>query len=74
MARLTTKEAAEYLRCSQSLLNNLRVSGGGPPYSKRTGKVLYDTEDIDKWWVAGKQRSTSERPRRKRGRPPAAAH
>ena len=68
MTRLTVKEAAEYLVCSVSTLNKLRVRGGGPPYNKRTGKVLYDTADLDRWWSEGKQRSTSERPKR-RGRP-----
>jgi len=30
-------------------LNKLRVRGGGPPYSKRIGKVLYDAADLDRW-------------------------
>jgi excisionase family DNA binding protein len=69
MTRLTVKEAAVYLSCSVSTLNKLRVRGGGPPFSKRTGKVLYDAANLDRWWSEGKQRSTSERPKR-RGRPP----
>jgi hypothetical protein len=47
MVRLTVKEAAEYLRCSASLLHHLRSKGGGPPYSKRSGKVLYDIVDLE---------------------------
>lgn len=72
MALLNVKEAAGYLRCSPGHLNNLRVEGGGPPYTKKTGRVLYDTADLDRWLSDGKQRSTSERPR-KRGRPRADA-
>jgi hypothetical protein len=72
MTLLNVKEAAKYLHCSPGHLNNLRVQGGGPPYTKKTGRVLYDTADLDRWLSDGKQRSTSERPR-KRGRPRADA-
>jgi hypothetical protein len=72
MARLNVKEAAEYLRCSSGHLNNLRVQGGGPPYTKKTGRILYETADLDRWLSDGRQRSTSDRPR-KRGRPSANA-
>jgi hypothetical protein len=72
MARLNVKEAAEYLRCSPGHLANLRVEGGGPPYTKKTGRVLYDIADLDRWLSDGKQRSTSDRPRTRR-RPRADA-
>jgi hypothetical protein len=72
MTLLNVKEAAKYLHCSPGHLSNLRVQGGGPPYTKKTGRVLYDMADLDRWLSEGKQQSTSDRPR-KRGRPRADA-
>jgi excisionase family DNA binding protein len=57
---LTVKEAADCLRLSASTLNRLRVSGGGPRYTKLAGKVLYDAADLDDWIEDGKRGSTSE--------------
>jgi hypothetical protein len=59
--RLRTPEAARYCGVSASLLNRLRVTGGGPAYSKISSIVCYDPDDLD-LWLASKQRySTSER-------------
>jgi hypothetical protein len=73
MVRLTVPEAAQYVRCHRNTLAKLRVYGGGPVYSKSFGRILYDTTDLDRWLDAGKRTSTSDRPRRRRGRPRRAA-
>ncbi len=57
----TVKEAAAYLRCGVSTLNKLRVSGGGPRYTKLSARVLYDMSDLDQWVDDNKRGSTSER-------------
>lgn len=63
-ALLTVKEAAEYCGCSMSTLNKLRVYGGGPPYNKPFGRVLYDPSDLDTWLTKNKRTSTSDRPKK----------
>lgn len=68
MAYLTVKEAAARGRCSESFLAKKRVTGGGPPFTKRTGRVLYFQDKFDKWLADGEQRSTSDRPRDRRKR------
>jgi hypothetical protein len=66
--RLTVREAAEYIPCGVSTLNRLRVTGGGPRYSKPPGldRVFYDTEDLDAWIEAGKRNSDVPRALRRR--------
>ncbi len=60
---LTTQEAAEFLRCSKSYLEKLRVTGGGPSYLKLSGgKVLYTIPDLIDWAERGRRRSTNEDP------------
>jgi hypothetical protein len=55
--------AAEYLGIGVGTLNKLRLTGGGPIYSKLLGGVvLYDVADLDAWAEARKVRSTSQRP------------
>jgi Helix-turn-helix domain len=54
--------AAAYLGVGASTLNKLRLTGGGPIYSKLLGGVvLYDVADLDAWAEARKVRSTSQR-------------
>jgi hypothetical protein len=60
MVRLFVKDAAAYVPCAVSTLNNLRSTGGGPIYIKRGSRVLYDTRDLDKWVEADKRKSTSD--------------
>lgn len=55
-AYLTRKEAAEYLRCSKSWLDNFAWSGGGPLFFKVGTKVLYRKSDLDQWVSEGIQR------------------
>jgi len=58
--KLTTEEAADYLGLGRSTLAKYRVFGGGPPYSKRGRRVIYDLNDLDAWFAAGRRRSTSD--------------
>lgn len=67
MPRLNVKEAAQYIPCSPSTLNKYRVTGGGPPFIKLLGKILYETDDIDVWLKASKQTSTSATPKKATG-------
>jgi hypothetical protein len=62
MNRLTTQEAADYVRLSKSTLDKLRVAGGGPIYIKYKRKVFYDTADLDSWMDGQKQASTADVP------------
>jgi helix-turn-helix protein len=60
MAILNVKDAAAYVKHSAPTLNRLRVNGGGPVYSKPAGRVVYDTDDLDRWIEEGKRRSTHD--------------
>ena len=57
---ITTPEAAARLGVSISLLNKLRLTGGGPTFVKFGAKVLYDPDDLEAWVAARKYGSTSE--------------
>lgn len=46
---LNTEEAAAYLRISVRALENYRLEGGGPPYRKHGGRVVYHKRDLDVW-------------------------
>jgi hypothetical protein len=59
---LTTKKAAEYLQCSVSYLAHLRKKDHGIRFNKRLGRVLYDTNDLDRWRAEGDQTSTVDTP------------
>lgn len=45
--KMTTKEAAEFLRVSSGTLCNRRAKGLGPSYSKTGGKVFYYKADLE---------------------------
>ena len=47
----TTEQAAVFLHLSPKSLNNMRVLGRGPKYSKAGGRVLYHVEDIENYIV-----------------------
>jgi hypothetical protein len=70
MARLDTKQAAEYICCAKRTLDKWRVAGGGPVFIKLGRSVRYDTIDLDKWIAAQKRASTSDTaaPMRRRAR------
>lgn len=60
----TTKEAANYLRCSPPTLERWRTQGTGPVYRRRgPGKrsgILYRKSDLDAWLDDNAHRSTGE--------------
>lgn len=58
---LKTKEAADYCGSSASTFEKLRLTGGGPIYSKIGRRVVYRLEDLDAWLAASRRRSTSEK-------------
>ena len=68
MTRLTVGEAAQYLRLSQSTLNNYRTAGRGPRFLKLGARVLYDTRELDRWLEANTRSSTSDKPELRRRR------
>jgi predicted DNA-binding transcriptional regulator AlpA len=68
MARLDTKQTAEYIGCAKSTLDKLRVTGGGPKFIKIGKKVIYDIEgDVDPWLERQKRASTCDTGRSLRG-------
>jgi hypothetical protein len=54
------KVAAEILDVSESYLNKLRMTGGGPPYVKFNAKVKYILPKLVPWALAHARRSTSD--------------
>jgi Helix-turn-helix domain len=62
--RLRQAAAAEYLGYSESTLEKKRLTGGGPPFIKLagSGRVVYDTRDLDTWLAERRVTSTSQRP------------
>ena len=57
---LNTNEAADYCRSSVSTFEKLRLTGGGPVYSKIGRRVVYRVEDLDAWLDTHRRRSTSD--------------
>ncbi len=57
---MRTAEAADYCGSSTSTFEKLRLSGGGPIYSKIGRRVVYRVEDLDAWLAATRRRSTSD--------------
>lgn len=47
---LTTAEAARFLRRSPRTLARMRDEGRGPAYHREGGFVLYQQEDLLKWY------------------------
>ena len=59
--RIPVSAAAAYVGLSESTLNKLRLSGGGPRYLKITPRrVTYDTADLDEWLASKRRMSTSD--------------
>jgi Helix-turn-helix domain len=56
----TTREAAAYLRLSQSNLAKRRLTGDTPQYIKIGRKVLYAREALDRFFQTRTRRSTSD--------------
>lgn len=58
---MTTQEAAEFLRCSKSYLDKLRVAGGGPEFLRPSGgKILYTPPDLITWAESRRCRATND--------------
>ena len=57
---LTTKEAAERVRLSESALEKKRVDGTGPIFVKLGKSVRYEATALDEWIAAGRHKSTAE--------------
>jgi len=58
--RFRTREAAEYLRVSESALAKWRMWGHPPAYRKLGRVVVYDQADLDAWLESCRRTSTSE--------------
>jgi hypothetical protein len=56
---LNVAEAAAYLRCSESHLNKLRVTGGGPQFAKIGTSVRYRCIDLDRYVEKHLHKSTA---------------
>lgn len=59
-SRLNVSEAAAFIGVSISMLNKLRVYGGGPTFLKIGRRVAYDPDDLAAWLYARRRRSTSD--------------
>jgi predicted DNA-binding transcriptional regulator AlpA len=57
---LTTKEAADRVRLSESALEKKRVDGTGPVFVKLGKSVRYEVAALDDWIAAGRHKSTAE--------------
>lgn len=57
---LTPKEAARFLRLSESFLAKARMRGDGPRYRKLSRAVRYLKSDLSDWLKACAKTSTSE--------------
>ncbi|HXB77514.1 MAG TPA: helix-turn-helix domain-containing protein [Bradyrhizobium sp.] len=57
---LTTKEAAHYVRLSESSLEKKRVSGDGPEFLKVGKAVRYEQTALDAWMQTDRRTSTAD--------------
>ena len=57
---LTPKEAACFLRLSESFLAKARMRGDGPRYRKLSRAVRYSKSDLEAWLRACARTSTAE--------------
>ncbi len=57
---LRPKEAAAYIKSSESTLAKKRLKGNGPTYTKFGRLVLYAKRDLDEHLASRRRRSTSE--------------
>jgi excisionase family DNA binding protein len=46
---LTTREAAAFLRLSESALNHWRLEGRGPAFQKMGRQVRYRRAEVERW-------------------------
>ena len=57
---LTTPEAAKFLRLRPATLARWRCVGGGPPFRKFGGRVVYSQEELKAYAEATRRVSTSD--------------
>ena len=57
---LPAREAAEYCGLGFSTLAKLRLTGGGPEFSKVGIKVLYHRDNLDRWLHGRSRANTSQ--------------
>ena len=55
-----TEKLAEHADIPPRTLEKWRVVGGGPPFAKLRGIVVYDLDAFDRWASSLTRRSTSE--------------
>lgn len=60
MANFRTRQAADYLQVSKSLLDKLRCYGGGPVYAKLGSTVIYSSDDLDAWLTTKKRQPAND--------------
>ena len=58
---VNNSDAARHLGLSESTLNKLRLTGGGPIFLKLGRRVLYDFKDLEDWLGRHRRTSTSDR-------------
>ena len=58
---LTARDAANFLRLSQSWLAKARMRGDGPPYVKLGRSIRYTETGVLQWMKSRQRLSTSER-------------
>ena len=58
--RLNVAGAAGYVGVSQSYMNKLRGTGGGPVFIKVGKRVVYAVSDLDRWLATLRRESTSD--------------
>ena len=58
---VNNSDAARHLGLSESTLNKLRLTGGGPVFIKLGRRVLYDVKDLEDWLGRHRRSSTSDR-------------
>ena len=47
---ITDKQAESLYGFSRDWFKKKRCLGGGPPYTKISGKILYQIHELDKWF------------------------
>jgi predicted DNA-binding transcriptional regulator AlpA len=57
---VNNSEAARHLGLSESTLNKLRLTGGGPVFIKLGRRVLYNMQDLEAWLQQHRRTSTSD--------------
>lgn len=72
VANLTPEDAAHLLGLKSKTLRNWRVSGKGPRYSKRGGRVFYAMKDLEEFDRHCRRLSTSDDTTCRRGATPTA--